>query len=88
MPNFLKYNYSQSAFIAINFEDQILPGTFEYTLHQLVEHHLDLSAFHKYYKNDEGGRAAYDPAIMLKIVLYAYSRGITSSREIEAKHHI
>ena len=29
------------------------------------------------------GAPAYDPAILLKIVLFAYSRGITSSREIE-----
>jgi transposase len=35
------------------------------------------------YKNDETGAPAYNPAIMLKIALYAYSRGITSSREIE-----
>jgi transposase len=35
------------------------------------------------YQNDETGAPAYDPAILLKIVLYAYSRGIISSREIE-----
>ena len=38
--------------------------------------------FEARYKNDEVGAPAYDPAILLKIVLYAYSRGITSSREI------
>ena len=34
------------------------------------------------YHNDETGAPAYDPAILLKIILYAYSRGITQSREI------
>jgi transposase len=29
------------------------------------------------------GAPAYDPAVLLKIILYAYSRGITSSRKIE-----
>ncbi|MGI9276162.1 MAG: transposase [Endozoicomonas sp.] len=29
------------------------------------------------------GRLAYDPAMLLKVVLFAYSRGITSSRKIE-----
>jgi hypothetical protein len=29
------------------------------------------------------GRPAYDPAILLKIILFAYSKGITFSREIE-----
>jgi len=35
------------------------------------------------YRNDATGRRAYDPAILLKIVLFEYSTGITSSREIE-----
>ncbi|MEL0584432.1 MAG: IS1182 family transposase [Candidatus Thiodiazotropha sp. (ex. Lucinoma kazani)] len=33
--------------------------------------------------NSDGGRPAYDPAILLKIVLFGYSRGITSSRDLE-----
>jgi transposase len=34
------------------------------------------------YRNDDTGTPAYDPVILLKIVLYAYSKGVTSSREI------
>jgi transposase len=83
MPNFKKYNYNQDAMVVINFEQQIKPGTFEFTLHKLIDHHIDLSAFYENYKNDAGGRSAYDPAILLKIILFAYSRGITSSREIQ-----
>lgn len=82
MPNFKGYNYRQSSMVVINFEDQIQPGTFEYALHVLITHKLDLSVFDIAYGNDTGGRAAYDPAILLKIILFAYSRGITSSREI------
>ncbi|MFK7862181.1 MAG: IS1182 family transposase, partial [Granulosicoccus sp.] len=33
--------------------------------------------------NDDQGRPAFDPAILLKIILFAYSRGITSSRQIQ-----
>ena len=44
---------------------------------------LDLSAFHQSYRNDSEGRPAYDPAILLKIILFAYSKGITTSREIQ-----
>jgi transposase len=43
---------------------------------------LDLRAFHRKYKNDENGAPAYDPRILLKIVLFAYSKGILSSRRI------
>lgn len=34
------------------------------------------------FKNNDGDQPAYDPAILLKIILFAYSKGITSSREI------
>jgi transposase len=69
--------------VIINFEDQIQPGTFEHAIHFLISERLDLSVFEPKYKNDTGGRPAYDPAILLKIILFAYSKGITSSREIE-----
>ena len=83
MPNFKKYNYNQDTMIVINFEQQLQPNTFEYTLHYLIDNHIDLSAFYDKYTNDEGGRTAYDPAILLKIILFAYSKGITSSRDIQ-----
>lgn len=90
MPNFKKYNYQQTAMVVIDFEEQLQPGTFEFTLHKLIDHHIDLSVFHEQYQNDTGGRSAYDPAILLKIILFAYSKGITSSREIQwqCEHNI
>jgi len=83
MPRFKEYDYNQTKLVPISFADQIVPGTFEYTLNYLVDEELDLSIFDHRYANDETGRPAYDPAILLKVVLYAYSRGITSSRKIE-----
>ena len=83
MARYKRYDYSQGKFIPISFDKQILPGTFEYTLHYLIDNEIDLSVFDLRYQNDETGAPAYDPAILLKIVLYAYSRGITSSRKIE-----
>jgi transposase len=77
------YCYEQSKMIPVSFREQILPGTFEYTLSYLIDHELDLSIFDQRYGNDETGRPAYDPALLLKIVLYAYARGIVSSRQIE-----
>ncbi len=83
MANFKRYDYNQDAMVVINFKEQLQPGSFEHTLHHLIDNHIDLSVFYEKYKNDGGGRSAYDPAIMLKIVLFAYSKGITSSREIQ-----
>ena len=82
MARYKNYDYSQGKFIPIHFDRQILPGTFEYSLHYLIDDEIDLSIFDNRYRNDEMGAPAYDPAILLKIILYAYSRGITSSRKI------
>lgn len=83
MPKFKPYNFNQSSMVVINFEDQLQSGTFEHAIHFLIHHKLDLSIFNDLYSNDEGGRPAYDPAILLSIILFAYSKGITSSREIQ-----
>src|ERR671934_1348889 len=44
---------------------------------------MDLSAFYGAYRQDGHGRAAHDPAMMVAVVLYAYARGLRSSRRIE-----
>jgi transposase len=43
-----------------------------------------MSLFEEKYKNDAKGAAAYPPKVLLKIVLFCYSRGIITSRKIEA----
>ena len=83
MPKFIDYNYDQMKMLAISYDKQILPGTFESSLVYLIDQKLDLTIFHPRYKNDDNGRPAYAPAILLKIVLLAYSRGVTGSRRIE-----
>ena len=70
--------------LPVDFERQIQPGSFEYALCYLVDKELDLAPFHARYNNDDEGAPAYDPAVLLKIILLAYSRGIVSSRKIEA----
>ena len=84
MAKYKHYDYRQTKMLPISFDRQILPGTFEYTLNELIDEQIDLSVFEDRYDNDEGGAPAYDPAILLKIILFAYSKGITSSREIAA----
>lgn len=38
--------------------------------------------FEPRYRNDETGRLAYDPKVLLKIVIYGYSKGMVSSRRL------
>jgi transposase len=72
----------QSKFIPIDFAQQIIPGTFEYAVSHIVDKHLDLTNFDDWYNNDNSGAAAYPPSVMLKIILFGYSRGLVSSRRI------
>ena len=65
MPRYKNYNYSQTTLIPIDLEKQILPGTLEYAIHKLVEERVRIDAFEKKLKNDETGRPAYDPKVML-----------------------
>ncbi len=82
MARYKDYSYDQGKFIPVNFHDQIQPGTFEYTVNYIVDNEIDLTIYEPRYINDETGAPAYDPAILLKIILFAYSRGIISSRKI------
>jgi transposase len=83
MARYKHYDYGQMKMLPVSFERQILAGTFEHTLNRLIDEDFDLSVFEARYRNDETGAPAYDPAILLKIILLAYARGVTASREIE-----
>lgn len=81
MARYKEYDYSQGKFIPIHFDKQIFPGTFEYTLHYLIDNEIDLSVFDLRYKNDETGAPAYDPAILRKVntqwLLYCIVHNLT-----------
>ena len=81
MGRYKDYSYEQTKIIEVCYGNQILPGTFEYTLNKVIDS-IDLSIFNDHYHNDITGATAYDPRILLKIVLYAYSKGIIFSRRI------
>src|ERR1017187_10052260 len=46
---------------------------------------MDLAAFYGSYRMDGWGRAAFEPSMMVSLLLYAYARGERSSRGIERK---
>jgi transposase len=71
-------------FIPVVLDEQIQPGTFEFALQHLVDVELDLTPLDARFRNDATGASAYDPRVMLKIVLLAYSRGLITSRKIAA----
>jgi transposase len=70
-------------FLSVDLARQLLPGTFEHALNHLVDHEVDLAHFDARFRNDTTGAPAYPPAMLLKVVLFAYSQGIVRSRAIE-----
>ncbi|RKX61789.1 MAG: IS1182 family transposase [Thermodesulfobacteriota bacterium] len=83
MARYKDYDYRQMMMVPVSLEEQLMPGTLEYAIHHVVEERLDLSIFDERYCNDETGRKAIDPKILIKIVLSGYSRGLISSRSLE-----
>jgi transposase len=83
MAKFKPCNEDQLVMLPISLQDQLVPGTLEHTISQLVDKHIDLSVFDARYNNDDTGATAIHPKILLKVILLAYARGMISSRQIE-----
>ena len=64
--------------------DWVEPGHLAWFVLDAVSE-LDLAAFYARYRQDGCGRPAYDPAVMVAVLLYAYCSGIRSARAIERR---
>lgn len=82
MPRY-KPQVRDSMFVPVVLSEQLVPGSLAFALNYLVDEELDLSALDARFRNDEVGASAYDPRVLLKIVLLGYSRGVVSSRQLE-----
>lgn len=83
MAKFKPCNYDQMVMLPISLENQLVPGSLEHTINEVVERHVQLSVFDARYSNDDTGASAIHPKVLLKIILFAYSRGLISSRQME-----
>lgn len=52
---------SSPRFLAVDLKKRLVPGSFEYAVHHLLEHEFDLSFFDTRYRNDQSGACAYPP---------------------------
>lgn len=83
MAKFKPCNEDQLVMLPISLQDQLVAGTLEHTISQVVDNHIDLTVFDARYNNDDTGATAIHPKILLKVILLAYARGMISSRQIE-----
>lgn len=82
MPNFYEYNPEQAYLLPPSVKDVLGRNHLCFFVHRAVEK-LDLREFEEAYS--EEGQRAYHPAMQLKVWLYAYALGVTSSRRLEER---
>ena len=71
-----KYIDTSPRLLPVDLERQLIPGSFEHALNYLIDHELDQSSFDARYRNDHTGARAFPPAMLLKVVLFAYSQNV------------
>lgn len=82
--NFLAFDRDQGLLLPPDLRDWLEPGHFALFVIDAVGQ-LDLAAFCERYGHGARGRPAYPPEVMVGLMLYAYSRGVRSSRVIERR---
>jgi len=81
---FRGYDQDQPMLLAPDLRDLLGAGHPARWVDDLVEDGLDLSGIYAGYTDVRGG-PPYDPRLMVKILIYGYSHGITSSRALERR---
>ncbi|MGZ6670585.1 MAG: transposase [Solirubrobacteraceae bacterium] len=80
--NFIGCDRDQSFLLPPDVRDWLPDGHLAWFVLEAVAG-MDLSEFYGAYRVDGVGRRAYDPAMMVALLLYGYSRGVRSARKIE-----
>lgn len=80
--NFIACDRAQSLLLPPDLSEWVPEDHLVWSILGAVEQ-MDLSAFYGAYRENGQGRAAYEPSMMVALLLYAYARGNRSSRGIE-----
>ena len=83
MAKYKRYDYHQTVLLPVSLEEQLMLGSLEFAIHTLVEKRMDMTRVDMRFSNDETGCTAYDPKVLLKVVLLGYARGMATSRKLE-----
>src|SRR3954464_1542085 len=80
--NFIRPNRDQLFLLPPALQDWLPPDDLAYFLLDAVDQ-FDLAPFYAAYRADGVGQAAFQPHMMVALLLYAYCLGVRSSRQIE-----
>lgn len=81
---FRPYDQNQSYLLPPSLDDWLDEDHVARFISEVVDDLLDLSSIYGSYEGADGA-PPYDPRLMLKLLLYGYSTGVTSSREMERR---
>jgi len=81
---FRPYEPDQISLMPASMREWLPSDHLSYFISDVVDH-LDLSAIMERYAGEERGYPPYHPAMMVKVLLYAYCTGVASSRKIEKR---
>jgi transposase len=83
-PNFLPCDHDQELLLPPSLREWLPEDHLAWFVLDAVDE-IDLSAFYAAYREDGWGRAAFEPRMMVALLLYAYALGERSSRGIERR---
>ena len=81
---FRPYEPDQISLMPASMRDWLPSDHLAYFISDIVDN-LDLSAIMERYSGEDRGYPPYHPAMMVKVLLYAYCIGVASSRKIEKR---
>ena len=84
---FRRYDPDQSFLLPPSLDDWLPEDHTARFISEVVDELLDLSVVYDSYV-EASGAPPYNPTMMLKLLFYAYSTGVTSSREMERRCHL
>jgi transposase len=88
MKTFKPYDPDQLFLLPPALRDWLPEGHLALFISDVVDHALDLSPIFASYETEDGrGQPPYHPALMVKLLVYAYCTGKPSSRKIEKATH-
>jgi transposase len=82
--HFLRAAHDQPFLLPPDLRDWLPEGHLAWFVLDVVDQ-LDLSPFYRQHRDDGHGHPAYDPKLLLGVLLYGYCLGVRSSRQVERR---
>lgn len=82
--SYIAYQPDQQYLLPFPLQEWLLQGHLAYYISDTIDS-LNLSAFHARYAGGDSRNQPFHPAMMVKVMVYAYATGVFSSRKIARK---